>query len=553
MENIKTLRDLLTCCLKNYAIESAFKIRNKENYDTISYSQFVNDTLSLATTFIRKGYSEKQISLIGENCYQWVVTYMAAVSAGAVIVPIDKELKPIEVANLAQNSDSAAIIYTNSYNSVIDEAIDEYKLMDCYVIGKASRKLAHTTIDSLIIEGSDAKENNYNEVYSIDLDSDAMCSIVFTSGTTGISKGVMLSHNNLISNMKACYSFIRFGSDRFSILPMHHTYEFTLGVLFTMYQGSCISINNSIKYISQNLQIFAPTDLIVVPLIAETLYNSIWNNIRKSGKESTVRSMIKLSNFLLKIGIDVRKILFKKIHKALGGRVRNIFCGGAHIDSDIARGYIDFGFNFFIGYGISECSPLITANMSLKASKMGSCGSKIECCDVKIDNMDENGEGEIITKGDNIMLGYHNNKVETDKALQDGWFRTGDIGKFDKDGYLYITGRIKNIIVLKNGKNIYPEEIEGYLYKIPYIKEVIISACGGESGDEISLSAEIFPNEERAQIDNITDVKAVISDRINEINTNISYYKRITNIQFREEEFSKTTSKKIKRNNNNGK
>ena len=195
---------------------------------------------------------------------------------------------------------------------------------------------------------------------------------------------------------------------------------------------------------------------------------------------------------------------------------------------------------------------MITANMSLNPSKMGSCGRLIDCCDVKIDNMDENGEGEIITKGDNIMLGYHNNPTETDKVLNDGWFRTGDIGKFDKDGYLYITGRIKNIIVLKNGKNIYPEEIEGYLYKIPYIKEVIVSSDSGAVGDEVSLKAEIFPNDERGEMDNISDIKAAISDGINEINKNLSYYKRVSNIKFRDEEFDKTTSKKIKRSNNNG-
>lgn len=434
MENIRTIRELLTFSLDIHSENDAFYIRNKENYDTTSYSQLVNDAFSLATSFIERGFSGGRISIIGENSYHWVVTYLAATCAGAVIVPIDKELQPNEIAKLVLDSESVALVYSESYIDAIRDVVESSKEISSFVIGRGNDKFNHQTIDELILDGSKSKENNYPEMYAIELDSNAVCSIVFTSGTTGASKGVMLSHNNLLSNVKACHEFIRFEGNRFSILPMHHTYEFTLGVLFSIYQGCAISINNSVKYISQNLQIFAPTDLIIVPLVAETLYNSIWNNIRQSGKEKSVLMMIKISNRLLKFGIDIRKIVFKKIHKALGGEVVNIFCGGAHVDADIARGYIDFGFNFFIGYGITECSPLVTANMSLTASKMASCGRKISCCDVKIDNPDENGEGEILVKGESVMLGYFNNKKATDEAFKDGWYKTGDIGKFDKDG-----------------------------------------------------------------------------------------------------------------------
>lgn len=550
MKNIKTLRELLTYSLTNYANENAFLIRNKEGYDSINYSKFVNDTFSLASYFVEKGYNGHQIALIGENSYQWVVTYLAAACAGAVIVPIDKELQSEEIAELAKNSESVAIIYSDAYRNVITEVVNYFNSIDCYVIGKKSDKLPHASLDDLISEYSHAKEENYKDMFAVELDSNKMCSIVFTSGTTGVSKGVMLSHSNLISNIKACYEFIRFEGNRFSVLPMHHTYEFTLGVLFSIFQGCAISINNSIKYVSQNLLLFAPTDLVIVPLIAETLYNSIWNTIRKSGKEKTVKNMIKISNTLLKIGIDIRRILFKKVHKALGGNVRNIFCGGAHIDADIARGYIDFGFNFFIGYGITECSPLITANMSLIHAKMSSCGKRISCCDVEIDNQDANGEGEIITKGENIMLGYFKNKEATDAVLHNGWFKTGDIGKFDNDGFLYLTGRIKNIIILNNGKNIYPEEIEGYIYKIPYVKEAMVYASENSSGTDMTLNVDIFPNIERGEADNITNIEDVIKAEIEKINNSISYYKRITNIKFRDAEFDKTTSKKIKRNYN---
>lgn len=545
MRNISTLRELMTYCLTNYADKAAFYIRNKETYDTIEYSKFINDTFALATSFVKKGYTGQQVALVGENSYQWVVSYLAAVAAGAYIVPLDKELQPKEIAGLVQNSSSVALIYSEAYSYLISDVASEYDCVDCYIIGRS--KFQHTTIDQLIENEKDAIADDYKILFGVKLDGEAMCSIVFTSGTTGISKGVMLSHRNLLSDCISCSEFIHFNGNRFSLLPMHHTYEFTLGVIFSFMQGCAISINHSIKYISQNLQIFAPTDLLVVPLVAETLYNSIWNNIRTGGKEKLVRRMIKVSNNLRKVGIDVRKILFKKIHAALGGKVQSIFCGGAHIDADIARGYIDFGFDFYIGYGITECSPLITANMSLRADKASSCGREISCCHVKIDSPDENSEGEVMVKGNNVMLGYFRNNTATEAVMQDGWFRTGDIGRFDDDKYLYITGRIKNIIVLKNGKNIYPEEIEAYLYKIPYVKEVVVSGGDAVGGNEISICCEIYPDVERIKIDNIDDPQSVIRGEIAKINSEISYYKRITTISFRDREFEKTTSKKIKR------
>lgn len=536
--------------LHHYAKDAAFYVRNKESYDTINYSKFVADTFSLATAFVKKGYTGRNIALIGENSYQWVVSYFATVCAGAVIVPIDKELQPAEIASLVHSSGAAAVIYSDNFSYVISDEESQYESLDCYVIGRKSEQ--HQLLSELIDGETDAHKSDYKTLFAVELYGDNMCSIVFTSGTTGSSKGVMLSHKNLLSDCFSCHEFIRFGGNRFSLLPMHHTYEFTLGVVFSVLQGCAISINNSLKYITQNIQIFAPTDLLVVPLVAETIYNGIWKNIRASGKEGMVRKMLSVSNSLRRVGIDIRKIVFKKIHKALGGNVNNIFCGGAHIDADIARGFIDFGFNFFIGYGITECSPLITANMSLQSNKMESCGKEISCCRVRIDSPDENGEGEILVKGDNVMIGYYDNSVATEEVLRDGWFHTGDIGRFDSDSYLYITGRIKNIIVLKNGKNVYPEEIEGYVYKIPYVKECLVYASVGSSGEESAIECVVYPDVERAAMDNIKDVEDVIRERIQAINSQISYYKRITNIMFRDTEFDKTTSKKIKRNLTNG-
>ncbi|MEG1634647.1 MAG: AMP-binding protein [Rikenellaceae bacterium] len=550
MNNYNNLKELLFHALENFKTKDAFYKRNKDGYDTISFDTFITDTLKLSATLLDKGYSGKHIALIGENSYEWVVSYMAIVSASAVVVPIDKELTVKEILNIIKTSDSKVFFYSSSYDDAALEAESELGV-ELVMTDKPLSKHAHPSLRELIDIQTD---NSYLEkIKAVEIDNDAMCSIVYTSGTTGLSKGVMLSHTNMLTDVKACFSIAKFGGNRFSVLPMHHTYEFTLGVLFSIAQGCATSINNSIKYVAQNLKIFSPTDLIIVPLIAETLYNAVWGTIRKSGKEKLVKRMITISNLLLKVGIDMRKVFFKKVHDSLGGKVHNIFCGGAHIDPAIARGYLDFGFYFNIGYGITECSPLIAGNIFFKRDKMDSCGKSIECNEIKIEDPNEDGEGHIIVKGKNVMLGYYKDQKTTDAVLIDGWFHTGDIGKYDADGFLHITGRTKNLIVLKNGKNIYPEELEGYIYQIPYVKEVVVYAEGSSVGDEVSLGAEIFPNMERLEEDNISDYNSVILNEVVNINKGLPYYKRIAHTTFRDSEFEKTTTKKIKRESRYGK
>lgn len=547
-ERIKNLRDIILYDRDKFADNDAFNIRKRDSYYTIKFAQFADDVLSLAASFITRGYTGKQIAVVGENSYHYVVSYMAAVSAGATIVPLDRELQSSEIAGLVRKSESVALIYSNSYSYHYEDIPEEYEGIDCYTIGKAFVS-GHTSLDTLIEEGSADKKDGYARVMNVELKPNDMCCIVFTSGTTGVSKGVMLSHHNIITDCFACNDLLVFGGNRFSLLPMHHTYEFNCGVVYSLMIGCTQSINHSLKYVTQNIQMFKPTDLLLVPLVAETMYNGIWNNIKQSGKEKMVRRMISITRFLNKIGIDVRKKVFKQIHDALGGNVEQIFCGGAHVDKAMACGFIDFGFKLYVGYGITECAPLITGNLSLKHKLMGSCGVPISCCDVRIAQSDLE-DAEIEVKGTNVMLGYYKNEEATRAVMTpDGWYRTGDVGHKDKDGNIYITGRIKNIIVLKNGKNIYPEELEGYLYGISYVKEVLVYAEEAVAGEELQLCAEVFMNEENLQLDNISDGQSVIRAEIEKINSQNSYYKRITKIEFRDTEFDKTTSKKIKRKN----
>ncbi len=547
MENIRTLRELLIFAQQKYTNIAAFLVRNGSGFDTITYDKFVNETLSLASSFVDKGYEGKRIALVGENSYLWAVSYMAAVSAGAVIVPLDRELQSYETAELVKRSGCSALIYSEGFDFHYKEQIDAYASIDTYTMYSTHINDDTVSLESLIESGGKAKDSNYSKLMSVELNENALCSVVFTSGTTGISKGAMLSHKNLLSNAKASRDLIILRGVRLSLLPMHHTYEFTLGNIYYYLNGCTVAINHSIKYISQNMKLFAPTTLAAVPLIAETFYNNIWANIKSSGKERAVRNMIRITRFLRSIGIDVRRKVFKSIIDGLGGNLQHIFCGGAHVDEEVAKGFVDFGINFYIGYGITECSPLITANIYCDLKKMKSCGKAITCCEVRIASGNDT-EGEVECRGDNVMLGYLDNPEATAEVMNGEWYRTGDIGRFDKDGDLYITGRIKNIIVLRNGKNIYPEEIEAYLYKIPYIKEVLVYGSSTTTGEELSIMAEVYPNMDKAAEDNIGDVKDVIKRGIDDINKSISYYKRIADVKFRDDEFEKTTSRKIKRN-----
>ncbi len=551
MENYFTLKELVLYAREKYSDRDAFFIRNKTSYDKISFKEFTSDILKLAASLIDKGFKKvRHIALIGENSYDWIVSYLAVVCTGAVIVPIDKELPEDEIINVFKKSDSELLMFSSSYNNSAKSVKEELGL-ETIIIDKSSSKITDISKSSLI--ESYTKDDYIEKVEAIEIELMQICAIVFTSGTTGISKGVMLSHNNQITNVKACFSMVQFQGNRFSLLPLHHTYELTLGLLYPIALGCTTSINNSVKYISQNLKIFAPTDLVIVPLIMESLYNNIWTNIRKSGKEKLVKRMITISNLLLKLGIDVRRKLFSQVHEALGGKVINIFCGGAAVDPIIARSFVNFGFKFHIGYGITECSPMISGNVNCTKDSTDSCGYAAECCEFKIFEPNSEGEGEVIVKGDNVMLGYYKNPEATNTAIVNGWYHSGDIGKLGSKGELHITGRIKNIIVLKNGKNIYPEEIEGYISSIPYVKEVVVYALGSDAGSETAIAAEIFADEDRIAEDNITDYKAVINAEIQKINENLAYYKRVVEINYRDTEFVKTTTRKIKRNYNNGK
>lgn len=540
---IATFFELVDRASEKFGPRDAFRIRTKESYRSITFAQFYQDVLNLAAALELNDLAKSHLALIGENSYQWVVCYLATTVAGGVIVPIDKELTVGEISTIISQSESQALFASDDYADCADEIVQQLEIKSFAINCNQSEN--YTTLNQLIEQGAAARVEN-PKLGQNEISTKTLSSLVFTSGTTGFSKGVMLSRENLLTNVLSSDEFIKLGDCVLSVLPMHHTYEFTLDILFSIYQGRTIAINNSIKYFAQNIKLFAPTDMLVVPLVAENLYATIWKTIQNTGKEATLRRAIKISNCLLKIGIDLRPKLFKPIHEALGGRLQQFFIGGAYLEPEIARGFHSLGFKVNIGYGITECSPLVTGNITHKVKWSHSCGIPIPGVEIRIKDPNSSGEGEIQVRGKSVMMGYYKNQEVTDAAFDQGWFRTGDIGRLEH-GMLVITGRVKNLIVLKNGKNVYPEELESLIQKVSFVKEVVVSAITSDSGQESAIVAEIFPDMELAEQHGHTEYKIEIQASIEKINSLLPYYKRVVRVNFRDQEFPKTTTKKIKR------
>lgn len=547
MTKLITLRDLFDKVIPANLERIAYKIKTRKGIRSISNGEFLKDVKSLAAYIYSKDI--KCCAVIGDNSYKQQICYYAPTYAGAIIVPIDKELTAHEMANIINASKCDMVLCGDTHEDMLPDILAEVQkdIHSHIFLSDNDSEIIDKNVEQLIIEGAEIINKNVAIFDYINIDPNSVYTYVFTSGTTGVSKGVMLSHQNVIKNIESCVELKVVGISSLAILPMHHTLQSTLGCSVSHVLGAVICINNSIKMFAQNLQLFKPHDLICVPMVLETMHQNVLTTVREAGKEKAFRAMMKVSRLLRRVGIDMRKIFFKKVHIAFGGNLTTFFCGGALLDPKVARDINDWGFRMFIGYGITECSPLITQNTSRKDSRFGSCGIPVACNEIKLVEKDENGDGEIWVKGSNVMLGYLDNPEATAEVLEYGWYKTGDIGRRSKDGFLYITGRKKNLIVLSNGKNVYPEELEGFFSKYNEIKEMIVFGAKNNLGQETTISAEIFPNYEYAEKQNIQDIKSVINSIVEKENESLAYYKRISSVIFKEEEFEKTTTKKIKR------
>jgi len=548
---MNSVREMLKIAKEEVGEKNAFEYKDeieKERIVKVTYKEFIDDTIYLGTALSKYNVLDKHVAIIGENSYKWITVYITMLQGNGVFVPIDKEL-PIEgVINVLKHSESEVLFYSKKYEDWIDKISEELPNIK-YFIGLNqeenidSKKLSYK---SFITEGKKEYKNGNKKFYDLKTDSNELRMLVYTSGTTGDPKGVMLTEHNILSVANYGLMVAEIGDRCLSVLPYHHTYEAVAGIIIEIFNHSCICINDSLKNVLKNLNLFKPNCIYLVPAFAEVFYKNIWANAKKTKKDKTLKVMIPISNILRKVGIDLRYKLFKSIHEAFGGSLKTIICGGAPLRPEIGKFFNDIGIVLLNGYGITECSPLVSVN-SKRCNDSSTVGIVLPCCEIKLENKNAEGDGEICVKGDIVMMGYYKEKEKTDRVLKDGWFNTEDYGHLNKNGQLVINGRKKNLIVLDNGKNVYPEEIENYILKVPYIQEAIVKSKRNESGQETALIAELFLNEEKVKELNVDDIHQKVKLDIRDVCKALAYYKRISEIEIRDKEFVKTTTNKIKR------
>lgn len=556
VRSIKNLKDMIDSSVKLYGDKAAFLVKGKNggNYSTITYKQFKQDLDALGTALIDLGLKGKKVAIIGENRYEWALSYLAVVNGTGIVVPIDKELPQNEIENLLRRSEADAIIFSQTVSSHVTNIAQNNKDVNYFINMDAEEDDDNIiSFRKLLARGKQLLEEENRSFIDAVIDEKAMNILLFTSATTDTAKAVMLSHENICSNLMAMSTMIYIDpSDIFlSVLPLHHTYECTCGFLCALYRGAAIAYCEGLRHIQKNLQESKATVMLAVPLIYEAIYKRIWDQARKNNMEGKLKLAIKLSNLLRKFGINITRKLFAAIYDNFGGNIRLFISGAAAIDPHVAKGFRDFGLIFAQGYGLTECSPIVALNRDVDF-KDDAAGLPLPGSEVRIANPNSEGIGEIIIKGKGVMLGYYKDEEATRNSIKDGWFYTGDLGYIDKDGFVHITGRKKHVIVTKNGKNIYPEEIETLLNRSPYIKESMVYGKNDDIHGEVVVSAVIVPDMEKVQEDfNRTlsdeELHELIKNEIKEVNKKLVMYKYIRDFSLRETEFAKTTTKKIKR------
>lgn len=550
---VKTIRDMFDSSCELFSDRIAFLRRasQKSDWTEITYKELGKSVYALGTALIKLGLKDKKIAIIGENRYEWAISYLAIVGGVGTVVPIDKELTDVEIRTLLDAASADALIYSPKIKKKYPELFETLGVkLICMEESETDESFDDLIkAGELLIEQGDRSFID-EKVYEDDIDI-----LLFTSGTSGDAKAVMLSHKNVAKNLMNMCSMVDIRPDDrfFSLLPLHHTYECTCGFLCPLYRGSSICYCMGLKYIVKNLQEYKPTMVLTVPLVIETIYKQIMRTIEKNGMTKKVALGKKITALLLKFGIDKRKEIFKQIHDNLGGNIRMFIAGAAAVDPEVAKNFRAFGLHAIQGYGLTECAPIVAVNRE-EYFDDPSCGLPLPEVEVKIDNPDKNGLGEIIVKGENVMVGYYQKPELTAEVIKDGWFYTGDIG-YMKDGFIYITGRKKFVIIAANGENVFPEEIEQLLNKADIISESMVYEKKDIDTGKVSIAAQILPDKDAAaEILGADYTKEMLLDKIQEeikkVNAMMPAFKAVTDFKVRETEFVKTTTKKIKRHAN---
>lgn len=560
-EKHDSIKEYIEDAINKNSKKDAFIVKSQENneikYTHISFEEFGKQIKNLAEGLIDLGLEGKRIAIIGHNSYHWVKSYIATICSVGIVMPLDKGLQPSELELSLKRGKADAIIFEDEYLETIKNIrqYNQTSVKNFISMTELEKNEGFVSLKDLeekgkkILEKTENEKEFYLKASPMSKKPEELATIIFTSGTTSMSKAVMLSNKNIASNMydMMCAEKILSTDVNLLFLPLHHTFGSTQMLLFFS-NGATTVFCDGLRHIQENLKEYKVTTFVCVPLLLEVMYKNIWKAIEKQGKTKQMKFALKLSNALRKIKIDIRRKIFKPILDQFGGELRFIISGAAAINKEVAKGFNDFGIFTIQGYGLTETSPVLCAENE-KHIRYGSVGLPFPSVQIKIENKNEEGIGEITAKGPNVMLGYYEMEEETSNVLKDGWFYTGDLGYLDKDGYLFITGRKKNVIVLKNGKNIYPEELEQVITKLPYVAEVMV--YGKEKEDDLVVSAKIVYDKDYVK-KNYKDktneeLKEIFWQDIKEINKTMPTYKYIKNLVVTDEPMIKTTTAKIKR------
>ncbi len=560
--SFETVKEIFINSSKEYADRTFLleKFNPKGDWTEITYNQFKNEVIGLGTALTRKlNLKDARIVIIGENTHHWYVSYMTMLCGAGIAVPVDKELPENEIENVIKRARASAVIFSTKKADVIKKVSERLPDVKYFIQMNSDQEIdgRFVGLDYLIEEGKALVTGGDNSFMSIEIDPDEFKVLIFTSGTTSNAKGVMLCNRNLAQNVNAATAYVKLGPDDrlMSILPLHHTYESSIGFLLPFGIGASISVCQGLKHIVSDLQETKPTALLTVPLLVESLYRKINANIKKSKKDGLVNSMIHVTNALKVVGVDIKRKVFNEIYENLGGRLRIIVSAAAPIDAKIGKWVEDIGILFLQGYGLTETAPIAALTPDFEP-KVGSAGKAVIGAKLRIDHPNENGEGEVLICSKTLMLGYYEDEEATKEAIfeENGerWFHSGDIGYMDNEGFLYITGRSKNVIVTQNGKNIYPEEIELMLSKHTEIKECMVYGKEVEGEKELIITAKVIPNyeviEEKYGKDlSEEEIYKIIWDKVKEVNKELTSYKAIKKLEIKHDDFVKTTTMKIKR------
>lgn len=558
VDDVNDFRELLNRSAKKYPDHVAYEFKEnlgKKDQKIVkkTYKEVKEEVEALGSSLLNFGLEGKKIALIGNNRYEWCESYFAVTTSNMVVVPLDKALPNGEIKSLIERSKADAVIYENKYSEVFEEIKGSGNSSLKFYINMDLRNDENGILSfrKLVDDGKKLIKNKKSKYQKIKIDNTKMSVLIFTSGTTNTAKGVMLSQKNITSNIASMARMSKMYDNDvlLSFLPLHHTFECTITFLYGWYSGATVAFCDGLKYIAKNLEEYKISVFVAVPLVLETIYKKIQKGIRDQGKEKLVNMMSKLANFLLIFHIDIRRKVFKSVLDQLGGNLRIAYFGAASMDKKVIEGYNNFGIDTVQGYGLTETSPLIAAETD-KEHCPGSVGMAPFNVQLKLEDVDENGVGEIVAKGPNIMLGYYENPEATAAVMKDGWFHTGDLGRFNKDGYLFIAGRKKEVIVLKNGENVFPSDIEFLVNKLHYVKESILFPRENTKG-EIALGIKIVydPDLIKETFGDKTEeeYKDLIWEDIKVINQELSVFKRIKELIITTEPLEKTTTQKVKR------